>query len=169
MRIVFDLQSCQSPGSRTRGIGRYSLAHVRALIEQASAHEVILVLNNSFSDAIELVQKDFADLVDPANIRVFSALSGLFDMGAGNQWRHDASQLLYQDFIRKLKPDVFHVTSLFEGFNDAVTGIVNNHAGINSITLYDLIPFQYSESYLAGEPLQNWYFRKMQALKTADI
>jgi len=169
MRIVFDLQSCQSPGSRTRGIGRYSLAHVRAFIEQASAHEVILVLNNSFSDAIELVQKDFADLVDPSNIRVFSALSGLFDMSAGNQWRHDASQLLYQDFIRNLKPDVFHVTSLFEGFNDAVTGIVNNHAGINSITLYDLIPFQYSESYLAGEPLQNWYFRKMQALKSADI
>ena len=169
MRIVFDLQSCQSTSSRTRGIGRYSLAHVRAFIEKAPDHEVILVLNNGFSDTIELVQEEFFGILPRSNIQVFSALSGLFDMGPGNQWRHDASQELYQDFIRALKPDVFHVTSLFEGFSDAVTGIVNNHAGINSVTLYDLIPFQYSETYLVGEPLQNWYFRKMQALKSADI
>ena len=119
MRIVFDLQSCQSTSSRTRGIGRYSLAHVRALIEKAPDHEVILALNNGFSDTIELVQEEFFGILPPSNIKVFSALSGLFDMGPGNQWRHDASQELYQDFIRELKPDVFHVTSLFDGFSDA--------------------------------------------------
>lgn len=169
MRIVFDMQACQAPGSRTRGIGRYTLAHIRAFIEVASEHEVILVLNNSFSESIQWVRDDFADLLDPSQIVVFSALAGLADMGPGNQWRHDAAHVLYEDFIRALKPDVFHVTSLFEGFNDAVTGIVPNHDGINSVTLYDLIPYQYADIYLPTESLQNWYSRKLQALKSADL
>lgn len=169
MRIVVDMQACQAPGSRTRGIGRYTLAHIRALITLASDHEVILVLNNSFSETIEWVRRDFADILDPSNIVVFGALSGLSDMSAGNQWRHDAAHELYEDFIRALKPDVFHVTSLFEGFNDAVTGIILNHGGINSITLYDLIPYQYSDIYLPTQDLQNWYARKLQSLKSADL
>jgi glycosyltransferase involved in cell wall biosynthesis len=169
MRIVFDMQACQAPDSRVRGIGRYTLAHVRAFVELASEHEVILVLNNSFSESIEWVRQDFADILDPSRILVFSTLGGLSDMSASNQWRHDAAHVLYEDFIRALKPDVFHVTSLFEGFNDAVTGILPNHGGINSITLYDLIPYQYADIYLPTESLQNWYLRKLQALKSADL
>lgn len=169
MRIVFDMQACQTPGSRDRGIGRYSLSHIRAFIELAVDHEVILVLNNNFSEAIDLVRADFADILPPGNIRVFNALTGLADMSDANHWRNEASRELYEDFIRDLKPDVFHVTSLFEGFNDSVTGIVPNHGGINSVTLYDLIPYQYSERYLAGIALEDWYLRKMQAVKSADL
>lgn len=169
MRIVFDLQSCQTPNSRTRGIGRYSLAHIQAFARQAREHEVILLLNNSYSDTIEPVREAFAGLVDPGNICVFSSLGGLADIGPGNQWRHAAAQELYQDFVHALRPDVFHVTSLFEGFNDAVTGIAPLQQGINSVTLYDLIPLQYAETYLVGEPLQNWYHRKLQALRSADL
>jgi glycosyltransferase involved in cell wall biosynthesis len=169
MRIVFDMQACQSPGSRHRGIGRYSLAHVRAFITVAAGHEVILILNNAFSEAIDLVRQDFADILDPDNIRVFSAMSGLQDVTENNRWRHNASLALYQDFIRDLKPDVFHVCSLFEGYNDSVTGIVDNYGGINSVTLYDLIPYQYSESYLVDQNAQDWYARKMQSMKSADL
>ena len=169
MRIVFDMQACQSPGSRHRGIGRYTLAHVRAFIRLAVDHEVILVLNNAFSESIELVRQDFADILDPANIRVFNAMSNLFDVSERNRWRHDVSQALYQDFIRDLQPDVFHVCSLFEGYNDAITGIVDNHAGVNSITLYDLIPYQYAETYLASEQVYDWYVRKLQAMKNSDL
>ena len=169
MRIVFDMQACQTPGSRHRGIGRYSLAHVRAFITVATGHEVILILNNAFSDAIELVRRDFSDILDPGNILVFSAMSGLQDVTENNRWRHDASLALYQDFIRDLKPDVFHVCSLFEGYNDSVTGIVDNYGGINSVTLYDLIPYQYSESYLVDQTAQDWYARKLQSMKSADL
>lgn len=169
MRIVFDLQSCQTPSSRTRGIGRYSLSHVQAFARQASAHEVILLLNNSFSDTIADVRKAFTGLVDPANIRVFNGLGGLAELGAGNQWRRLAGQELYHDFVRDLAADVFHVTSLFEGFNDAVTGVLPGQAGINSVTLYDLIPLQYADTYLNGDPQRNWYYRKLQALKSSDL
>ena len=34
MRIILDLQACQSP-SRLRGIGRYSMALAKALIRRA--------------------------------------------------------------------------------------------------------------------------------------
>ncbi|EWC39207.1 glycosyltransferase [Stutzerimonas stutzeri] len=169
MRIVFDLQSCQTPSSRTRGIGRYSLSHVQAFARQASAHEVVLLLNNSFSDTITHVREAFSGLIDPANIHVFNSLGGLAEMGSGNQWRRLAGQELYHDFVSGLKADVFHVTSLFEGFNDAVTGILRGQAGINSVTLYDLIPLQYADTYLNGEPQRNWYYRKLQALKNADL
>lgn len=169
MRIVFDMQACQSPGSRTRGIGRYTFAHVHAFIKLATEHEVILILNNAFGEAIDLVRQDFADVLDPANIRIFNAMSGLYDVSPGNRWRHDASLELYQDFVRALKPDVFHVCSLFEGYNDAVTGIVDNHGGINCITLYDLIPYQYQKDYLPNELVQDWYVRKLQCIKNADM
>lgn len=169
MRIVFDMQACQSPGSRTRGIGRYTFAHVHAFIKLATEHEVILILNNAFSEAIDLVRQDFADVLDPANIRVFNAMSGLFDVSPNNRWRHDASLTLYQDFVRELKPDVFHVCSLFEGYNDAITGIVDNLGGINCVTLYDLIPYQYPKDYLPNVLVQDWYVRKLQCMKNADM
>lgn len=169
MRIVFDLQACQSPSSFNRGIGRYTLAHVRAFIEVATEHEVILVLNNNFADAVERVRESFVDILDACQIRVFSALGQLGDFSDGTRWRHAASQELYEDFIRNLQPDVFHVTSLFEGINDAVTGIVPNLPGINSVTLYDLIPYQYAARYLPLENHQDWYLKKLQAVKSADL
>lgn len=169
MRIVFDMQACQSPGSRTRGIGRYTFAHVHAFIKLATEHEVILILSNAFSEAIELVRQDFADVLDPANIRIFNGMTGLYDVSPNNRWRHDASLELYQDFVRALKPDVFHVCSLFEGYNDAITGIVDNHGGINCITLYDLIPYQYPKDYLPNVLVRDWYVRKLQCMKNADM
>ena len=64
MRIVIDLQGCQSEGSRLRGIGRYSNALIKALIENHSDHEYILFANSSLRDLREdfkneIISKDF--------------------------------------------------------------------------------------------------------------
>jgi hypothetical protein len=45
MRIVIDLQSCQS-GSSLGGIGRYSLELAKAMVTNSSADEFVVVLNN---------------------------------------------------------------------------------------------------------------------------
>ncbi len=169
MRIVFDLQSCQTPNSRYRGIGRYSLAHVRACIRQAGARQVVLLLNDRYPQSIADLRAEFTGLLDPRDIQVFSSLGGLSDIGPGNSWRHRAAQELYQERIRQLQPDVFHVTSLFESFSDAVTGIQPLATGVTSATLYDLIPLQYADTYLVGEALQDTYHRKLQALHDADL
>ncbi len=48
MKIVIDLQGNQSTGSRNRGIGRYSLAITKAILENRKDHDVIVVLSSLF-------------------------------------------------------------------------------------------------------------------------
>ena len=38
MRIIIDVQGCQSEGSRGRGIGRYSLSLIKSLISNYPEH-----------------------------------------------------------------------------------------------------------------------------------
>ena len=45
MRILIDIQGCQSDGSRFRGIGRYSRCLVKSLITNYPQHEYILFAN----------------------------------------------------------------------------------------------------------------------------
>lgn len=169
MRIVIDMQACQTPAMRNRGIGRYTLAHIKALARRAGDHRLILMLNNNFSETIEPLRAEFDGLLDPDDICVFSTLGQLTDIGPANQWRHAAAQTLYQDFIRNLEPDVFHQSCLFDALSESVTGILPSARGINSVTLYDLIPYQYPKRYLADEAMRNWYLRKLQILKNADL
>ena len=45
MRIIIDLQGCQSDGHRVRGIGRYSLSLIKKLIRISNENEFILFAN----------------------------------------------------------------------------------------------------------------------------
>jgi hypothetical protein len=58
MRIVLDLQSCQSP-SRLRGIGRYSMALAKSLVRRATDHEVVVALNGALADTIDGIRAEF--------------------------------------------------------------------------------------------------------------
>lgn len=169
MRIVVDLQACQTPAMRNRGIGRYTLSHIKALARCVGEHRLTLLLSNNFSDTIASLRNEFDGLVDPNEIRVFSTLGQLTDIGPSNRWRHDAAQRVYQDFARSLEPDVFHQGCLFDALSESVTGILAGTRAINSVTLYDLIPYQYPDRYLSDESMRDWYLRKMQTLKNADL
>lgn len=169
MRIVVDLQACQTPAMRNRGIGRYTLAHIKALARCAGEHRLTLLLSNNFSETITPLRAEFEGLIDPDEIRVFSTLGQLMDIGPGNRWRHEAAQLVYQDFARSLDPDVFHQGCLFDALSESVTGILAGTRAINSVTLYDLIPYQYPDRYLSDESMRSWYLRKLQTLKSADL
>ena len=52
MRIVLDLQACQSP-SRLRGIGRYSLELAKAMARAPRGHEIVIAMNGALSDTVE--------------------------------------------------------------------------------------------------------------------
>lgn len=81
MRIVVDLQACQTPAMRNRGIGRYTLSHIKALARCVGEHRLTLLLSNNFSDTIASLRNEFDGLVDPNEIRVFSTLGQLTDIG----------------------------------------------------------------------------------------
>jgi glycosyltransferase involved in cell wall biosynthesis len=171
MRIVIDLQACQSTGSRHRGIGRYSLSLAKEMIKNAQQHEVHLLLNARFSDTLEIIKNEFEALIPHKHFHIFGTLERTEDAVVENFWRARASELIREQALQNLHPDVVHVSSLFEGFGDAaITSINQNFSDISTaVTLYDLIPLIHANAYLDFPPLRSWYLRKAQSLKAANL
>lgn len=168
MRIIIDLQGAQSSSSRNRGIGRYTNALTLGIAQLArQRHELILVLNGQFDEAIEEVQERFAGLVEPGNFRVwYSPSHGQVSTAAGRR----ASEKLYEAFLASLQPDVVLIASLFEGLSDAAVTSIGAFARMRTATvLYDLIPLINAKPYLDNPTVRDWYLRKVAALRRADM
>jgi glycosyltransferase involved in cell wall biosynthesis len=171
MRIVLDLQGTQSETSRSRGIGRYSLALAEAIARQSGQHEVWLVLNGRFPDSIEPLRAQFAHLIPPKQIRIFELPGPVAEEDSANSWRRQAAELLREKFLTDLCPDVVHVSTLFEGHgNEVVTSVGRLDATLpTAFTLYDLIPLLRPETYLRDPAFKRLYLRRSQSLKRADL
>jgi glycosyltransferase involved in cell wall biosynthesis len=169
MRIVIDLQSCQS-GSRLGGIGRYSLELAKAMVRLADEDEFLIVLNDRNPTATAEIRREFRDLLPPDNIRIFAIperSSFLHDGGA----MAEAAELLREQLLVDLKPDFVHVTSLFEGLLDeVVTSVRTGDTPIpTAVTLYDLIPIKQKDLYLGDARAREHYFGKFEQIKKADV
>jgi glycosyltransferase involved in cell wall biosynthesis len=171
MRIVIDLQAAQSE-SRFRGIGRYSLSLAQAMTAEAITrkHEVYLLINAAFTDTIFDLREAFNGIIKQSNILIFSSLRSSVGYNPADAWRKTASEILREKILLDLNPDVVHITGLFDGWVDETAVVVN--AGIGklpcAITLFDLIPFVMSETYLADTNYRNFYLKKLESLKNVD-
>lgn len=171
MRLVLDLQACQTTGSRFRGIGRYSLALAAALLRQAQHNECWVVLNGAFPDSVDAIKSDLRGLLPEERICVWNVPGPVSAGDASNIWRQRVGEALRETYIQSLKPDLVHVSSLFEGLgDDAVTSI---SGGVLSppaaVTLYDLIPLINQEIYLANPAVKQWYLDKLESLRRARL
>lgn len=169
MRIVIDLQGAQSPGSRHRGIGRYSLSLAQAMARHAGRHEIWLALNGRFPDAVEDIQFAFKGLVDPAHVKVWHPAA---QSGSGARVLGDvqADERLYEAFLSSLAPDAVHVSSLFEGLGDAsITSVGRFACTPTAVTLYDLIPLINPNPYLDNPVVRDWYMSKVEAMRRASL
>jgi len=149
MRIVIDMQGAQT-GSRFRGIGRYTLSLTQAIVRNRGEHEIILALSGLFPDTIESIRATFDGLVLQENIRVWYAPGPVRECEPGNEWRREVAERIREAFIASARPDVVHVSSLFEGYgDDAVTSIGGFAPRIpTAVTFYDLIPLLNPAAYL---------------------
>lgn len=170
MRIVLDLQACQA-SNRHRGIGRYSLSLAQEMVRQASGHDVRVAMNSRFPDSIETLRAAFGGLLPREHIAVFDVPSPVAAIAPDNAWRSRAAERVREAFLADFKPDIVHVSSLFEGLvDDAVTSIGTLPANYPSAaTLYDLIPLMRKEVYLQDARVRDWYYRKLQGVKNADV
>jgi len=170
MRIVIDLQACQSE-SRFRGIGRYSMSLALAITRNAGIHEIWLVLNSALPEAIPAIRAAFDSLVPSEHIRVFDIPGPVAEMDPNNAWRAMAAQKIREQFIFSLKPDIVHVSTLIEGWlDDLVSSVSAFEVPIpTSVTLYDLIPYIYPKAYLPNQSVKDYYFKKIQFLKNSDL
>jgi glycosyltransferase involved in cell wall biosynthesis len=171
MRLVLDLQACQTTGSRFRGIGRYSMALTKAMVSRAHAHEVWVALNGAFPDSIEAVRNDLRDLIPADRIRIWNVPGQVAAGDTSYLWQRKAAEVLRETFLHDLKPDLVHVSSLFEGLGDnAVTSV--GHGVLSppaAVTLFDLIPLINQSTYLSNPVVKDWYFDKVASLRRAKL
>lgn len=171
MRIVMDMQGAQSE-SRFRGIGRYSQSFAQGIVRNRGEHEVILALSGLLPEAIEPIRAAFDGLLPQDNIRVWQAPGPVLEKVAGNEGRRETAELIREAFLASLKPDIIHISSLFEGFvDDAVTSIGRfDRKTPVSVSLYDLIPLLNPDHYLKPDPLfAKYYQRKLGYLGQAAV
>lgn len=161
MRIVIDMQGAQSE-SRHRGIGRYTISFVKALLEKKSDHNYFLVLNGDLPESIQSIRDEFRNLIHPSRIILWHQPHPGGAREAKNGWRRRSSELIRESLILSLNPDVVHITSFFEGYVDGSTmsiDFLQEYGVIISVSLYDLIPLLNSADYLDPEPKYEKYYR----------
>lgn len=168
MRIVIDLQAAQSPHSRNRGIGRYSIALAKAMLRQRGDHEILIALNGMYADTVQPVRETFAGLLPPTDIVTWHATLPALQVQHPSQRR--AAELVREGFLASLKPDVVHVASLFESGPYSFTSIgLGSGTHRTAVTLYDLIPHVYPEIYLHHPDAAREYNEKIENLRRADL
>lgn len=170
MRIIIDLQGAQTQ-SRYRGIGRYALSLTLAMVRNAGEHEIWLVLNASFTQSVIFLRNQFKDLIPKERILAFQIPENVAEHNPENSFRARSAEIIRELAIEKLNPDFVCITSLFEGFvDDAVTSIgVFDKSTRVAVVLYDLIPYLNPNQYLSSEIQKNYYKKKIQSLKNADL
>ncbi|MDF4002860.1 glycosyltransferase [Luteibacter sp. PPL552] len=170
MRIVIDMQGAQTE-SRFRGIGRYSSALARAMLVEAERHDIWIVANSALRDGAAQIDDDFADLLPPDRVRRFEVPVTVDWRDPTAGWRRAAAERLRESYLRGLRPDIVHVSSLFEGSADqAVTSIGQLGVALpTAVTLYDLIPLLNGDAYLGDAWARDWYASKIESLRRADL
>ena len=173
MHIVLDLSALQGE-SRFRGIGRYSLSLARAIATEAKhrKHRISLVMSDIFPKSVPVIREAFEGVVDQSNISIFATAGHTAERVETNIWRTRASEILREEHIASLKPDVLHVASLFEGWLDDVVTSVHTVPALKTptaVTLYDLIPYVMSEIYLNDAGYKKYYLKKLESLKRSDL
>ena len=171
MRILIDLQGAQS-ASRHRGIGRSTLAHALAMARNKGTHEVFILLNGMLQESIRPIRDAFAPWLPASHIRVWQAIAPVDASEDANGTRRAIAQLLRDDVIREIQPDVLHVGSLFDGFgDDAVPDIwPRSHSAFVAVTFHDAIPLIHREIYLSPNPVyEQYYLRQAIQLQHADL
>ena len=172
MRIVIDLQACQGAGSRIRGIGRYSKSLALAMIREDRGHDFWIALNGGLPEAVEDIRATFDGLLPQEQIVLWDNPFPSAVHEHPDPWRVRAAEVLREDFLHALRPDIVHLASLFEGWVDAVTTSIGRGSSPRvrtAVTLYDLIPMAMGEVYLSDPRTRSWYERSIQDLRQADL
>jgi glycosyltransferase involved in cell wall biosynthesis len=170
MRILIDLQGAQN-SSRYRGIGRYSAALTKAIVQNRGDHEIFILLNGLFGGTVEQIRREYSSLLPENHIAVFSAPSPAEALVSNNAWRREAAELIREAMINDIAPDVLLITSLFEGALDnsiTSTGRLPTRTKV-AVVLHDLIPFVDPEPYLFNLAAVDWYYSKIDSIRRADL
>lgn len=164
MKILTDLQACQSLPHKNRGIGRYSLSLATEMSQQ---HELHIALNAAIPDSIEAIR---AAVPTHTDFIIWSGVRNTSSERAENNLRRVAGSVVRDAAYSVCGADIHHVSSFFEGYaDDVVVDIPQARRVPVAVTLYDLIPLLYQDTYLLDERLKRWYLSRVEAIKRAEL
>jgi glycosyltransferase involved in cell wall biosynthesis len=171
VKLVVDLQACQTPGSGPRGIGRYSFELATAIARNGSLHDVEFLLNAEFTEGIDALESALR-----AAGRVTCERYRLVPLGDSHGTRRVRRQHL-NDAILNWRyactgADALHVSSVFEGWQAGGAHVSSRirdvPAGVRSATLYDLIPLIFADTYLPAEA-RALYDARVELFRAFDL
>ncbi|AYJ87117.1 glycosyltransferase family 1 protein [Sphingomonas paeninsulae] len=176
MRIIIDMQACQSPFSAMRGVGRYTDNLVRALLAIADRHEIYLAFNGALVDSVERLRQDFSGLVPPERMVVFSHYLQT-QFAAGREITRPREEIVrvaeiaWQTFLNAVQPDIIFSPNLQEGFSDpAITSVRGvKSSALYVTTLHDLIPYHFEDELLSDSNVRDWYEEKIRYVVNSDV
>ena len=171
MKIFIDLQCCQTE-AQSRGIGRYSSALAEAIVRLAPQHDYLFLLNFKYLKTSRTVVDLIHRLGGHGNI-VFHDYPAVTYGHEERMLRDMVANVLRNDRIASSSPDIYHISSLFEG--ESIYGVAASYLNLPgadvlcSGTLYDLIPGLYPDKYLTQWPVVNWWKRTTSVARRLDI
>ena len=171
MRIIIDLQGCQSDGHRVRGIGRYSLSLIKKLIRISNENEFILFANAclpNISGDFEEELLSFKDRVKYVNwygpkIKELAT--------SNNQIRFEVAKKLRSYAISLNNADILLLTSFFDGYNDECVIPLDKNFNLPPVAsvIYDLIPLSHPKDYLdINLGYKKFYLYMLEELRSID-
>jgi glycosyltransferase involved in cell wall biosynthesis len=169
MRVVLDLQSCQTPSSRGRGIGRYSMALAQALQARGEL-DVRIAVNASYPEGLEEIRAAFSGTTSEHKITSYKPFAEQQQPRRAELIR-DLNDLLLRKHYASITPDIVHTTSLFESDPGAgsLIKVKEVAAPVRAVTLYDLIPLIFDQHYLAHSATRTWYHSRVSALREFEL
>ena len=171
VRLLIDVQGAQGSNA-ARGIGRYSRELALAMARRPQDHDVVIVLNGHLP--ADTLRHEFSALLPRENIRAWHGPGGTAEETSLDATRRRAAEAIRAEFLIALRPDLVHVSSVFEGWSDdAVTGWPSWRARPPIVaTGYDLIPLIRRAEYLDGAWKQGglapWYHRCLHEMRLTD-
>ncbi|MBF0265324.1 MAG: glycosyltransferase family 4 protein [Gammaproteobacteria bacterium] len=173
MKVLIDLQAAQTRQSKYRGIGKYSLNLIQAVLTQNQCqqhnHELLLFYNSKaghYKDNREYLQQKLGAY----NEIIWTPAKTLKAGKEEKNWNTRLIEHQREQLIQSYQPDIIYINSLFEGIdNNATTSIKHFYRQTPTVaTVYDLIPYLYPAQYLNQANQSTVYLQKIKHLKRAD-
>lgn len=167
VKILFDLQACQSSASGRRGVGRFSSSLAEGVAAIGSPRDIYALTSKHLPYPYESAH------INPAN---FLQLAPLPEWHTAENCqggdRDSLDGILVASQAQKLKPDVVHISHVFEGFGERV-GLFDAYqktsGQVLSATLHDLIPLLFQEHYFQNPEFRRWYYLRLSWMHKADL
>lgn len=170
MKLVIDLQACQSPDGRIRGVGRYCMSLARAMAIDPRGHEIWLALNGAMPESVVQIRDMFEDVIPRHRVVAWEGLAATASRFPENRVRSLVAEALREEFIESLAPDVVLTASMIDGWVDSVvTSVPVASAALQAAIVFDLIPLVMPAAYLRQPGQEAWYREKLAHLGRCDV